>query len=122
MEASNVATSGAATRDQVRSVAGDGFAERTSMNRVAQYFCYVSIAAGLGYTLGSGPWFAKSGAFSWVGAVSLWFVFFEFGAWVLLFTWLSYKNLKRGWVHKQEIPGPRSRGEGISHGLGADAA
>jgi hypothetical protein len=284
METSNVATSGAATRDQVRSVAGDGFAERTSMNRVAQYFCiwcgplmillfligsvwlgrffppaihprwsaarvaqfyfhhvdririglmvtmcaygvmatwgcamathtrrkegafptwtyvqlvnmaagtaqivvmvgawaaaayrpgaidpgitqtlndvgwlllegtwitftiwsvalgmqiltdrsavpvfprwsgYVSIAAGLGYTLGSGPWFAKSGAFSWVGAVSLWFVFFEFGAWVLLFTWLSYKNLKRGWVHEQEIAGPGSRGEGMSHGLVADAA
>jgi hypothetical protein len=30
-------------------------------------------------------------------------VFLIFGAWVLLFSWLSYKNIKGGYVHEQEL-------------------
>lgn len=64
---------------------------------------YASIAAGIGFMPGSGCWFTKTGAFGWEGAIALWWVFLEFGAWVLLFTWLTYRNVKKGWVHEQEI-------------------
>lgn len=64
---------------------------------------YVSIACGLGYTFGSGCWFAMEGAFSWNGAIALWFVFLEFGFWVLLFTWLTWQNVKKGWVGEQDV-------------------
>ena len=67
---------------------------------------YVSIAAGLGFIPGSGDWFVRHGAFGWEGAIALWWVFLEFGAWVLLFTWLSYRNVtKKRWVHKQDLAG-----------------
>ena len=64
---------------------------------------YVSIACGIGYMVGSGDWFMKRGAFSWRGAISLWFVFLEFGAWVLLFTFLTYKNIRKGYIGEQEL-------------------
>ncbi|HEX4107374.1 MAG TPA: hypothetical protein VHX88_04525 [Solirubrobacteraceae bacterium] len=64
---------------------------------------YVSIAAGIGYMPGSGVWFMKHGAWGWEGAIALWWVFLEFGGWVLLFTYLTYRNIKRGYVHEQEL-------------------
>jgi hypothetical protein len=64
---------------------------------------YVSIAAGLLFTPGSGVWFVKHGAFGWEGAIALWMVFLEFGAWVLLFTYLTWKNLQAGYVHEQDL-------------------
>jgi len=64
---------------------------------------YLSIWAGILYTPGSGAWFFKEGAMSWVGAIALWEVFIIFGIWVVTFSWLSYKNVKRGYVHEQEL-------------------
>jgi len=64
---------------------------------------YFSIACGILYTPGSGCWFFKSGAMSWVGAICLWEVFLVFGAWVMTFAWLSYQNIKRGYVHEQDL-------------------
>lgn len=64
---------------------------------------YISVAAGLGYTFGSGCWFAMTGAFSWNGAIALWFVFLEFGGWVLLFTYLTWRNMKSGYVGEQDL-------------------
>jgi hypothetical protein len=64
---------------------------------------YFSIWTGILFIPGSGVWFFKSGAFSWVGAISLWLVFIIFGIWVLLFSWLSWQNVKRGYVHEQEL-------------------
>jgi hypothetical protein len=65
---------------------------------------YLSIAAGIGFLPGSGDWFVRHGAFGWEGAIALWWVFLEFGAWVLLFTVLSYRNVTRkGWVHEQDL-------------------
>jgi hypothetical protein len=68
---------------------------------------YISIAAGIGFMPGSGDWFLKHGAWGWEGAIALWWVFLEFGAWVLLFTYLTYRNVKKGYVHEQELsPSP----------------
>jgi hypothetical protein len=64
---------------------------------------YFSIWTGILFIPGSGAWFFKHGAMSWVGAIALWEVFLIFGAWVLLFSWLSYKNIKGGYVHEQEL-------------------
>jgi len=64
---------------------------------------YLSILAGIGYMPGSGVWFFKHGAFSWVGAIALYEVFIIFGIWVLTFSWLSYKNIQRGYVHEQDL-------------------
>jgi hypothetical protein len=64
---------------------------------------YFSIWAGILFIPGSGTWFFRHGAFSWVGAITLWMVFLVFGAWVLYFSWASYKNVKRGYVHEQDL-------------------
>jgi hypothetical protein len=64
---------------------------------------YFSIWTGILFIPGSGAWFFKHGAMSWVGAIALWEVFLIFGAWVLLFSYLSYKNVKAGHVHEQEL-------------------
>jgi hypothetical protein len=64
---------------------------------------YFSIWTGILFIPGSGAWFFKHGAMSWVGAIALWEVFLIFGAWVMLFSWLSYKNIRAGYVHEQEL-------------------
>jgi hypothetical protein len=65
---------------------------------------YLSIAAGLGFTTGSGVWFARHGAFSWVGVLGLYEPFVIFGVWVIALSWLSYLNVKKGYVHALELP------------------
>jgi hypothetical protein len=64
---------------------------------------YLSIATGIGFTTGSGVWFAQHGAMSWVGVLGLYEPFIIFGVWIVVFTWLSYMNIKRGYVHDQEL-------------------
>jgi hypothetical protein len=64
---------------------------------------YLSILAGLSYMCGSGSWFFFEGAWGWNGLIALYWVFIIFGAWVLTFSWLSYKNVQRGFVHEQDI-------------------
>jgi hypothetical protein len=64
---------------------------------------YLSIWAGIVYIAGSGAWFFKYGVFSWNGFITLWLVFIVFGIWVLTFTALSIRNIRRGYVHEQEL-------------------
>jgi hypothetical protein len=64
---------------------------------------YFSIWTGILYTPGSGAWFFKHGAMGWNGVIALWEVFLIFGAWVLYFSYASYRNVKRGLVHQQEL-------------------
>lgn len=64
---------------------------------------YLSVWMGLGFVPGSCTWFFKDGAFSWVGAAALYVPFITFAIWVIAFTWLSYGNIKRGYVHEQPM-------------------
>jgi hypothetical protein len=64
---------------------------------------YLSIAAGVLFIPGSGVWFVKHGAFGWEGAIALWMVFIEFGIWVAVFSYLTYRNIKAGYVNEQEL-------------------
>lgn len=64
---------------------------------------YMSIFAGVSYMLGSGAWFFFDGAMGWNGALALYWVFIIFGYWVLYFSYATYKNVQRGYVHTQDI-------------------
>jgi hypothetical protein len=64
---------------------------------------YMSIFAGVSYMLGSGDWFFFEGAMGWNGILALYWVFIIFGFWVLYFSYASYKNIQRGYVHTQDV-------------------
>jgi len=64
---------------------------------------YMSFAEGILIIAGSGCWFFKHGAFSWEGAICLYMVFAVFGFWVLYFSYASFQNVKRGFVHEQDL-------------------
>lgn len=64
---------------------------------------YLSLLAGTSYMCGSGAWFMFEGAWGWNGLIALYWVFIIFGAWVLAFAYLSYKNVQKGYVHQQDI-------------------
>lgn len=77
--------------------------DKSSSPVFPRWLGYFSIAASMGFITGSGAWFAKDGAFSWVGAIALWEPFMVFGTWILCFSWFSYQNVRRGYVHQQEM-------------------
>ncbi|MGW5110638.1 hypothetical protein [Nocardia sp. NPDC004123] len=68
---------------------------------------YLSIWTGILYIPGSGAWFFKGGAFGWNGIIALWEVFIIFGIWVVTFSYLSMRNVRRGLVHSQDLPAER---------------
>ncbi|HKT02366.1 MAG TPA: hypothetical protein VJT31_22785 [Rugosimonospora sp.] len=76
--------------------------DRTDTPVFPRWSGYLSIWAGIVYIAGSGAWFFKHGPFSWIGLIALWVVFIVFGIWVMTFTILSMRNVRRGHVHEQE--------------------
>ncbi|WP_250282536.1 MULTISPECIES: hypothetical protein [unclassified Frankia] len=64
---------------------------------------YFSIWSGVCFMPGGTVWFFKSGPFGWTGVVCLWVPFVVFGAWVLYFSYLSMQNVRRGFVHEQDL-------------------
>lgn len=64
---------------------------------------YFSVWAGIGFIPGGTVWFFKAGAFGWAGAICLYVPFAVFGAWVLTFTVLAIRNVRRGYVHEQVL-------------------
>jgi hypothetical protein len=64
---------------------------------------YLSIWAGVGFSPGGTVWFFKSGPFGWTGIVCMYVPFAVFGFWLLYFAYQTAKNVKRGFVHEQEL-------------------
>lgn len=68
-----------------------------------RWSAWLSIWAGIGFIPGGTVWFFKDGAFGWQGAVCLYVPFAVFGAWVLTFSYLAMRNVKRGFVNEQDL-------------------
>lgn len=64
---------------------------------------FVSIWCGLLYMPGGTVWFFKGGPFGWTGAICMYVPFVFFGVWILTFTVLTIKNIRRGNVHRQDL-------------------
>jgi hypothetical protein len=68
--------------------------------RWAGYLCLLS---GASYACGQGDLFFFEGAFGWNGVFALYWNFSIFGFWVLMFAYLTYRNVQRGYVHTQDL-------------------